>query len=203
MKRPFPRWFLVTGAVTLLLLLVASVWFLWGPARALLVEPVADAVWLLYNLFESNFPQEDIWVLLILLGGLRLSLLAASKVEMRSTIEPLRLRPGRVGHWLDVLSVGPRARRLFIRPFRFLVIKVVAHREQRPYQETLNRLHNHQLDMPFHLQAYLSVDEGAGGKRAGRGTPEAVPADAPASAAETPIEEILEILETYLEIPHE
>jgi hypothetical protein len=186
MRHYFSGWPLVAGLLILFLLFIGLAWLLWGPARAEMVDPIAGSLWQWYNLFERGLPQADIWALLLILGVARLFLQIVSYARLPTVENPPLPREGRVSYWLSLLAVGGRARRLFIRPFRFLAMEVVAYKEQRPYQETLNRLHSRQLELPAHLQAYLSGE---------RREPAAMSS---ITTLEPEIEEILQALETYI-----
>lgn len=78
-------------------------------------------------------------------------------------------------------------RRLFVRPFRYLVLTLLGQEKNLTYQQSMNLLQNQGFDMSPDLQTYLAKETRSRHKQA-------------RFVGEEPeIAEILQVVETYLE----
>ena len=200
MKRPSPlelsRRTWAALLLGLLALALPLAWWLQQPVRDFLLPPLTAWFWRLQNLGRM-MPQADLWVGLVVLGGVNAALFLARRARLNSPRPPVPPRQGRVGHWLGTLRVGRRARRLLIWPLRALFVQIVAHGEHQPRDVVLARLQGELLPIPPHLQAYLN-------DRRFKQSPARVDAGSSTYLPYGPeLEEIVRILEDYLEVPHE
>ena len=147
---------LIAGTILVILLILLAGWLFRDTIREQLIEPTAGTVWWWLNFAKALFPQTEIWILLILLGAVRLSWFAARRTKLYFPDAPLSGKPGRVGNWLNLLHLGQRAQRLFIKPLRFLAVDIVAEAEQESRDVIFSQLHRQTLPLPKHLQAYLN-----------------------------------------------
>ena len=192
----FPRQIWVLLVLALLILTALFAWLMQGPVREYLVELIAERVWQLQNMGRM-LPQAELWLGLIVLGAANAVFFFVGRSKLQFQRPPVPPLTGRVGYWLGTLRVGRRARRLLIRPLRALAIQVVAHGEQLSRDEVLSHLQGQTLPIPVHLQAYLN-------DRRFR-PPPAREDDSPQDHLpyEPELEEIVRILEDYLEVSHE
>ena len=188
---------LLSAGLAAIILISTAAWVLRDPLQDYVIEPTAGRVWWWWNFSRMLFPQSELWILLILLGGLRLTWFAARRTRLHFPDTPVPYKSGRVGYWLDLLHLGHRAQRLFMKPFRFLAVDVIAEVEQDERKEIFSRLHAQTLSMPLHLQNYLNP-----GKSRGRSTTDD-PRPESNSKLDPEIEEIIMELETLMELPHD
>lgn len=188
---------LLSSALTALILISIVAWILREPLQEYVIEPTASRVWWWWNFSRMLFPQSELWILLILLGGLRLTWFAARRTRLQFPDTPLPQKSGRVGYWLDLLHLGHRAQRLFMKPFRFLAVDVIAEEEQEERKVIFSRLYAQTLSFPLYLQTYLN-----NGKTRGRSGANEPPL-AVKSKLDPEIEEIIRELETLMELPHD
>ncbi len=188
---------LLSAALVAIILISIIAWILREPLQEYVVEPTASRVWWWWNFSRMLFPQSELWILLILLGGLRLTWFAARRTRLQFPATPVPQKSGRVGYWLDLLNLGHRAQRLFMKPFRFLTVDVIAEEEQEERKEIFSRLYAQTLSFPFHLQIYLNTGKTRGRSGADKPPPEAK------SNLDPEIEDIIIELETLMELPHD
>ena len=147
---------LVGGAILTILLIAVVGWLFRATIQEQIVEPTAGTVWWWWVFAKALFPQTEIWVLLVLLGIARLVWYASSHTKLYFPDAPAPGKPGRVGNWLDLLHLGRRAQRLFIKPLRFLAVDIMAEAENESRDVVFSQLHRQTLPLPKHLQAYLN-----------------------------------------------
>jgi len=191
--------------VILLLLAVPLGWLLRGVIGQFVVNPAAAGVWLLRNLLRMA-PQAELWTGLLLIAVLNLVVIVLSGAgdgrfrwrPVKTAGPPVR-KNGRVGTWHGALRMGQRARRLIIRPLRLLVVQIIAHAQHQSEDVARAALGGQSLPIPDHLQTYLN-------DRAAR--PRSRPFSVALESATTPpldpeVVELVETLETLLEVPHD
>jgi hypothetical protein len=148
------------------------------------------------------FPQAELWILLILLGIVKLTWFAARRTNLQFSNPVVPQKTGRVGHWLELLHLGHRAQRLFIKPFRFLAVDIIAEKEQEDREAVFSKLHRQILPLRPHLQSYLNTGQTKAKTRTAVANNEA-DLLRPQTDIDPEIEEIIQELEILLEIPHD
>lgn len=150
-------------------------------------DTIANFLWRLYNYIETIMAQDDIWLFLTALGFLRLGHLLLATIPIKRT-PPLPIVPvGQLQRWVDLLYMREGGRRLFIRPFRYLVITLLKQEHNVSYQQAMNMLQNQQFKMAPELQTYLAQEARSRNK------------NARFVGEEPEIEEILRVIETRSE----
>lgn len=187
---------LISGLAAIILILLAA-WIFREPVQEYVIEPTASRVWWWWNFSRMLFPQGELWILLILLGGLRLTWFAARRTRLDFPDTPVPQKSGRVGYWLELLHLGHRAQRLFMKPFRFLAVDVIAEEEQKAREEIFSKLHAQTLSLPPNLQNYLNTG------KTGKLTGAQLSLSASKSILDPEVEAIINELETIMELPHD
>ncbi len=150
------RILLIGGAILVLLLILLTGLLFREAIQEQIINPTADSVWWWWNFAKVLFPQAEFWIMLILFGAVRLIWFGTRHTRLYSPDDPIPGKPGRVGNWLQLLHLGRRAQRLFIKPLRFLAVDIVAEAEQESRDVVFSQLHRQTLPLPKHLQAYLN-----------------------------------------------
>ena len=196
MKRPsIPRRFWIWLVLALLVLAIPLAWWLRQPVAEYVLRPGANWFVRLQGLWQV-VPEAQLWMGLVILSAAHAVFYFGRRIRFDNARLALPPRSGRVGYWLGVLRMGRRAPPLVIRPLRFLFAQVIARGENLTIREVLSQLQKESLPMPKHLQAYLNE------RRLRR--PRAATADSTRALAYEPeLEEIVRLLEDYLEVPHE
>lgn len=155
-----PPW---TGSVLLGLLLLLAL-----PLGWLLHDLVAGvlttlyAMFLLFGFHARDLPQEELWVLLIILAAAHLARTLGKGINL-SVSPPQWLRPaGPVQSWLDTLALNSEPRRLGRIPLhrlQQLVLAVLAQQERVSLTEMRGRLRAGRLPIDPQLQAFLQTGQ--------------------------------------------
>jgi hypothetical protein len=155
-----PPW---TGPALLVLLLLLAL-----PLGWLLRDLVAGvlttlyAIILLFGFHARDLPQEELWVLLILLAAVHLVRSLGKGINL-SVSRPQPLPPaGPVQSWLDTLALNSEPRRLGRIPLnrlQQLVLAVLAQQERVSLGEMRGRLRSGRLPIDPQLQAFLQTGQ--------------------------------------------
>lgn len=151
------RRLLLGGALLALFIILIAGWLLREPIQEHIIQPISERVWWWANFAKAFFPQTVWWILLIMIGALRLAQFAVSRNKLYvPTAAQKPDKPGQVGSWLNLLHLSHRAQRLFVKPLRFLTVDVLAEAEQESRDVMFSQLHRQTLPLPKHLQEYLN-----------------------------------------------
>jgi hypothetical protein len=198
MKRPsIPRRLWVWLVLALLALAIPLALWLRQPVAEYVLPPLTNWWSQLQSLWQM-IPETQLWMGLVILSAAHAVFYFGRRIRFQSTRLALPQRSGRVGYWLGVLRMGRRAPPLVVRPLRYLFAQVIAQHENLTLREVLSQLQRESLPIPSHLQAFLNE------RRIHRPrVAKAVASPTRQFADETELEEIVRILEDYLEVPHE
>jgi hypothetical protein len=195
--RSLPRRFWIWLVSAMLILAIPLAWWLRDLVAEYILRPITTWLWGVEDALQT-LPQSRLWMGLVILSAAYAVYTFGQRINLNFPPLTIPPRSGRIGYWLGVLRMGLRARPLVIRPLRYLVVQVLTHTKNRTRKEVLAQLQEESLPFPNHLQAYLN-------ERRVRRTQKDKSGPRPASHAayDPELEEIVRILEDYLEVPHE
>ncbi|HEY70472.1 MAG TPA: hypothetical protein G4O08_07820 [Anaerolineae bacterium] len=194
--RSLPRRFWLWLVLALLFLALPLAWWLREPLAEHVLRPITNWFWGMYDAWQM-VPQAKLWMGLVILSAAYAVFTLGQRARLNLPPLSIPSRWGRVGYWLGVLRMGLRARPLVIRPLRHLVVQVLTHTRNQTRNEVLTQLQKESLPFPKHVQAYLNE------RRVPRKQMDKAGSRSASHVAFDPeLEEIVRILEDYLEVPH-